>query len=285
MKFELSERLIREWCEKVFQFEDNFDIFEPRYCSLIKITHIRWGNNNNAVQMTNHIKNRINLHQDTFGDIEYIRVFQHGKKDGPIEKDTVGELKFKDNTSNFYALALFNEVFYVNGVKCVFKPSNFSDDREDFGQHIHSKLKNCYSNIVRNIYVNTFAKYEFVWCNLCCWFGLPEDLGHHVNLKHYGQEDVAVYERIGQLNKEKSTQDGVLKFIEVDCNKQLCIKDVGAEALSQRIEEEISPEIVSGEEPSSEIFHTPLGSTFSLIYDALDGNSRSRGMGRGIKKI
>jgi pullulanase/glycogen debranching enzyme len=82
---------------KSFPIRSNFDIFEPRYCSLIKITHIRWGNNNNAVQMTNHIKNRINLRQDTFGDIEYIRVFQFGKKDGAIEKDTVGELKFKDS--------------------------------------------------------------------------------------------------------------------------------------------------------------------------------------------
>jgi hypothetical protein len=53
------------------------------------------------------------MHIDTFGDIEYIRAFQHGKKDGPIEKDTVGELKFKDNMSNFYAVALFNEVFYI----------------------------------------------------------------------------------------------------------------------------------------------------------------------------
>jgi hypothetical protein len=97
MKFLLSERLIREW----------------------------W---------TNDRKNRNNLHKDAFGDIEYIRVFQFGKRDGPIEKDTVGELKFKDNTSNFFEIALFNEVFYVNGVKCVFKP----DVREDFGQHIHS---------------------------------------------------------------------------------------------------------------------------------------------------
>jgi hypothetical protein len=122
----------------VFQFEDDFDIFEPRYCSLIKITHIRWGNDNNAVQMTNHIRNRITLQKDTFGDIEYIRVFQYGKKGGPIEKDTVGELKFKDNASNFYAVALFNEVFYINGVKCIFKPSNFSDDRRDFGTHVRS---------------------------------------------------------------------------------------------------------------------------------------------------
>jgi hypothetical protein len=87
---------------------------------------------------------------------------------------------------------------------------------------------------------------------------------------------VAVYERIGQLNKEKSTQDGVLKFTEVDCNKQLCFKDVGAEALSQKI----SPLIISGEEPSSEVFHTPLGSTFSLINDAFDDGPCNRGMGR-----
>jgi hypothetical protein len=67
---------------------------------------------------------------------------------------------------------------------------------------------------VRNIYVNTFAKYEFVWCNLCCWFGLPEDLDRHAVLMHYGQEDLAVYERMVELNINKSTCNGVMKFIE-----------------------------------------------------------------------
>lgn len=128
MRFEVSERKIRNWCEKVFKFDDDFDIYEPRYCSMIRISHIRWGEVRDAAAMTTHIKNRINVHKDAFGEIQYIRVFESGKKDGQVERDTVGELKYHDSTSHFYAIALFNEVFYVNGVKCLFKPHQFSND-------------------------------------------------------------------------------------------------------------------------------------------------------------
>lgn len=146
MKFEISERLIREWCIKVFDFEPGFDIYDPRYCSRIKITHIRQGDVCDTTAMTNMIINRINVHKDTFGNIEFLRIYERGKIYGPIEKDTVGELKYYNNISLFKAIALFNEVFFVNGIKCVFKPSHFSDDPHQNGINVNSKLRSIIAN-------------------------------------------------------------------------------------------------------------------------------------------
>jgi hypothetical protein len=167
---------------------------------------------------------------------------------------------------------------------------------------------------VRNIYVNTFAKYEFVWCNLCCWFGLPEDLDCHVNLMHYGQEDLAVYERMGELNINKSTGNGVMKFTEVttcDVRNEINVKSnedgcnssvTGAALTNSDVADELTSGIanmdVKEKVSDSELYETPASSVCSLKNNVSGGSNTSlysladigeyvslgsRGMGRGKK--
>jgi hypothetical protein len=213
MYLEASVRDIKDWLCNVFEFDSDFNVYKPRYCTKIMITHINWGGEPNPRAIKHQMLERFKYGNKLFGQVKSLDVLWTAKKHGQAEPDTVAFLTYEDRESHWYAIAFYNELFKINGIKCIFRPAAYSDNLNDEGVKVNCNLRSMFTNKSRNLYVECFGDYDFAWCNICCYYTLAENIKVHYEKEHYGERDISVFKG-GKLVQERSTMDGYLALPE-----------------------------------------------------------------------
>jgi hypothetical protein len=105
-----------------------------------KNIQFNWGGEPNPRAIKHQMLERFKCGNKFFGQLKSLDVLWTAKKHGQAEPDTEAFLTYEDRESHWYAIALYNELLKINGIKCIFRPAAYSDNLNDEGVKVPYSL-------------------------------------------------------------------------------------------------------------------------------------------------